>query len=128
MVAAFVLVTVATGVAVWWLRRRGSELRFPAGPRLVKAVTALPFVVIAVFVVRPYVERNWHALQYAPLSLHWIYWYTGAAAIAFAVIAAAMLGRRCVKGEAPVWVLPLLTFAWAITEFLLRPAITPHQP
>ena len=88
----------------------------------------LPFVVIAVFIVRPYVERNWHALQYAPLSLHWIYWYTGAAAIAFAVIAAAMLGRRCVKGEAPVWVLPLLTFAWAIIWFLLRPAITPHQP
>ena len=73
-------------------------------------------------------ERNWHALQYAPLSLHWIYWYTGASTIAFAVIAAAMLGRRCVKGEAPVWVLPLLTFAWAITEFLIRPAITQHQP
>jgi hypothetical protein len=44
------------------------------------------------------------------------------------VIAASMLSRRCVKGEAPVWVLPLLTFAWTITEFLLRPAITPHQP
>ena len=79
---------------------------------------------IAVFIVRPYVERNWHALQYAPLSLHWMYWYTGGSAIAFAVIAAAMLGRRCVKGEAPVWVLPLLTFAWAIVWFLLRPAIT----
>ncbi len=115
-------------VAVWWLRRRGSELRTPPGPRLVKAVTVLPFVVIAVFIIRPYVERNWHALQYAPLSLHWIYWYTGAATIAFAVIATAMLGRRCVKGEAPVWVLPLLTFAWAIVWFLLRPAITPHQP
>jgi hypothetical protein len=91
-------------------------------------VTALPFLVIAVFIVRPYVERNWHALQYAPLSLHWIYWYTGFTAIAFAVIATAMLGRRCVKGEAPVWVLPLLTFAWAIVWFLFRPAITPHQP
>ncbi len=91
-------------------------------------MAALPFVVIAVFIVRPYVERNWHALQYAPLSLHWIYWYTGFTAIAFAVIATAMLGRRCVKGEAPVWVLPLLTFAWAIVWFLLRPAITPHQP
>jgi len=39
-----------------------------------------------------------------------------------------MIGRRCVKGEAPVWVLPLLTFAWATAYFLLRPAITPHQP
>jgi hypothetical protein len=128
MVGAFVLLTVATVVAVWWLRRRGSELRTPPGPLLIRAVTFLPFVVIAVFIIRPYVERNWHALQYAPLSLHWIYWYTGAATIAFATIATAMLGRRCAKGEAPVWVLPLLTFAWAIVWFLLRPAITPHQP
>ena len=88
----------------------------------------LPFVVIAGFIIRPYVERNWHALEYAPLSLHWVYWYTGGPVIVFAVIAASMLSRRCVKGEAPVWVLPLLTFAWTITEFLLRPAITPHQP
>jgi len=128
MVAAFVLFTAATVAAVWWLRRRGSELRTPPGPLLIRTVTFLPFVVIAVFIIRPYVERNWHALQYAPLSLHWIYWYTGFTAIAFAVIATAMLGRRCVKGEAPVWVLPLLTFAWAIVWFLLRPAITPHQP
>jgi hypothetical protein len=127
MAAAFVLLTVATMVVVRWLRRRGSQLRRP-GPRLVSAVTALPFIVIGVFLVRPYLERNWHALQYAPLSLHWIYWYTGASTIAFAVIASAMLGRRCVKGEAPVWALPLLTFAWAIVWFLLRPAITPHQP
>jgi hypothetical protein len=128
LVEIIVAATAGTIVAVWWLRRRGSELRNPPKPWLVKAVTALPFVVIAVFIVRPYVERNWHALQYAPLSLHWIYWYTGFSAIAFAVFAAAMLGRRCVKGEAPVWVLPLLTFAWAITEFLVRPAITAHQP
>ncbi|MGH3261586.1 MAG: hypothetical protein ACRDNS_06290, partial [Trebonia sp.] len=128
MVAVFALFTVGTLVAVWWLRRRGSQLLGSPRPWLVRAVTALPFLVVAVFIVRPYVERNWHALQYAPLSLHWIYWYTGFAAIAFAVIASAMLGRRCVKGEAPLWVLPLLTFAWAIVWFLLRPAITPHQP
>ncbi len=128
MVAAFVLFTVATGVVVRWLRKRGSQLRTPPGPRMVRIVTVLPFIVIAVFLIRPYVERNWHALQYAPLSLHWIYWYTGFSAIAFAVIATAMLGRRCVKGEAPAWVLPLLTFSWAVIWFLLRPAITPHQP
>jgi hypothetical protein len=128
MAAAFILATAATVVAVWWLRRRGSELRITPGPLLVRAVTWLPFIVVAIFIIRPYVERNWHALQYAPLSLHWIYWYTGAAAIAFATIAAAMVGKRCVKGEAPLWVLPLLTFAWAILWFLLRPAITPHQP
>jgi hypothetical protein len=115
-------------LVVRWLRKRGSQLRTPPGPRLVRAVTVLPFIVIAVFLIRPYVERNWHALQYAPLSLHWIYWYTGFSTIAFAVIATAMLGRRCIKGEAPVWVLPLLTFTWAVVWFLLRPAITPHQP
>jgi hypothetical protein len=119
---------VATVLVVRWLRKRGSELRTPPGPRLVRAVTVLPFIVVAAFLIRPYVERNWHALQYAPLSLHWIYWYTGFSTITFAVIATAMLGRRCVKGEAPVWVLPLLTFAWGIVWFLLRPAITPHQP
>jgi hypothetical protein len=128
MAAAFFLLTLATAVVVRWLRKRGSQLRTPAGPRLVRAVTALPFIVVAVFLVRPYVERNWRALQYAPLSLHWIYWYTGFSAITFAVIASAMLGRRCLQGEAPVWVLPLLTFGWTIIWFLLRPAITPHQP
>src|SRR6202034_3617531 len=128
MVALFVVLTVGTAVAVWWLRRRGSELRNPPKPWLVSTVTTLPFIVIAAFIVRPYVERNWHALQYAPLSLHWVYWYTGAATIAFAVIAFAMLGRRAIKGEAPVWVLPLLVFAWSITECLLRPSIAPHQP
>ena len=29
---------------------------------------------------------------------------------------------------APVWVLPILVFACATCIFLLRPAITPHQP
>jgi hypothetical protein len=128
MVAAFVLFTVATWVVVRWLRKRGSRLRTPPGPRLVRTVTVLPFIAIAVFLIRPYVERNWRALQYAPLSLHWIYWYTGFSTIAFAVIATALLGRRCVKGEAPVWVLPLLTLSWAVVWFLVRPAITPHQP
>ena len=128
MVLAFALFTACTVVAVRWLRRRGSELRPPFGPRLVRAVTALPFIVIAVFIIRPYVERNWHALQYAPLSLHWIYWYTGFATIAFAVLASALLGRRCLNGDAPLWVLPLLTFAWATVWFLVRPAITAHQP
>ena len=129
MVGALVFVGLASMAAVWWLRRRGNELRKPPGGKLANAVTALPFVIIAVFAIYPYLNRsNWHALQYAPLSLHWIYWYTGAATIALGTIAAAMIGRRCIKGEAPVWVLPLLVFGWTITEFLLRPAITPHQP
>ncbi|HEX6799139.1 MAG TPA: hypothetical protein VF116_15625, partial [Ktedonobacterales bacterium] len=128
MCAAVIVVLIGTVLAVWWLRRRGSQLRNLPKPWLVKAVVILPFVVLVASLVRPYVERNWKALEYAPLSLHWIYWYTGAITIAFAVIAFAMLSRRCVKGEAPVWVLPMLVFAWAVLFFLLRPAITPHQP
>jgi hypothetical protein len=126
--AVIVAMLLGTVVAVWWLRRRGSELRNPPKRWLAGAVVILPFAVLALSVIRPYVERDWSALQYAPLSLRWIYWYTGAATIALAVIAYAMLGRRCIKGEAPVWVLPILVFACATLIFLLRPAITPHQP
>jgi hypothetical protein len=128
MVAAILLLLIVTVVAVLWLRRRKSDLSKPPKPWLVRAVTILPFVVIAIFIIRPYVERNWHYLQYAPLSLHWIYWYTGFTTIAFAVIAFAMLGRRAIKGEAPVWVLPMLVFACATVVFLVRPGITYHQP
>jgi hypothetical protein len=128
MVAAIAALLIATAVAMWWLRRRGAELRNPPKPWLVRTAAVFPFVVTAVFIIRPYVERNWHYLQYAPLSLHWIYWYTGAATVAFAVIAYAMLGRRAVKGQAPVWVLPILVFACATVVFLVRPGITPHQP
>jgi hypothetical protein len=127
MIAVCVFVTVVTWAVLWWMRRRGRGLPVP-GPRLIAFGTVLPFIVIAIFIIRPYLERNWHALQYAPLSLHWVYWYTGLPVILFGVIAASMLTRRCLKGEATVWVLPLLLFAWTIAEFLLRPAITPHQP
>ncbi len=131
MCAAVIALFAGTVVAVLWLRRHGRELRGQPTSRLVKAVTALPFAVTAVFLLRPYVERGWHANYnhaYAPLSLHWIYWYTGFSTITFAVIAFAMLGRRCIKGQAPVWVLPLLVFACATLAFLYQPGITPHQP
>jgi hypothetical protein len=128
LVAVIILMTIGTLVIAWWLRRRGHELRPPFGPRLTRAVVVLPFVVAAVFVIRPYVEKNWHALEYAPLSLHWLYWYVGGPVIVFTLVAFAVLGRRCMRGEAPGWVLPLVTFGWCITYFLLRPAITPHQP
>jgi hypothetical protein len=127
LAAVFGLTVVAVAAAVWWFRWRGRTLP-TASPRLVKAVTILPLVVLAAFAVRPYVERNWRALQYAPMSLHWVYWYIGGPVILLAAIGIALLARRCLGGQAPVWVLPLLVFAWTITEFLLRPAITPHQP
>lgn len=131
LIAIVVVMIVGTLVAVRLLRRRGSELRISPRSWLVQAAVALPFIVLAVFILRPYVERGWHVdyyHNYAPLSVHWIYWYTGAATIAFATIGFAMLGRRCVRGEAPVWVLPLLVFGFATFIFLYRPAITPHQP
>jgi hypothetical protein len=131
MCAAVVALLIAAIAAVRWLRGRGSELRGQPKPWLVQAVTALPFVVTAVFLLRPLIERGWHSdysHAYAPLSLHWIYWYTGFCTIALAVIGYAMLARRCVKGEAPVWVLPILVFACATLEFLYQPGITPHQP
>jgi hypothetical protein len=131
MCALIVVLFIGTVLAVRRLRRRGSELRNPPQRRLVQAVGALPFVLLAVFLLRPYVERGWrtdYSHAYAALSLHQIYWYTGATTIAFAVIAFAMLGRRCVKGEAPVWALPLLVFGWGTLFFLYQPSITPHQP
>jgi hypothetical protein len=126
--AAVIVMLIATAAAVAWLRRRGSELREPPKRWLVWAVVILPFAVLGASLVRPYAERNWRALQYAPLSLHWIYWYTGATTIAAAVIAFAMLGRRAVRGEAPAWALPLMVLGCATLIFLLRPAIVAHQP
>jgi hypothetical protein len=131
MCAAVIALFIATIVAVRWLRRRACELRGQPKPRLVRAVAVLPFAVTAVFLLRPYVERGWQSdyyRSYAPLSLHWIYWYTGFSTIALAVAAYAVLGRRCIKGQAPVWVLPILVFGCATLLFLYQPGITPHQP
>jgi hypothetical protein len=127
MVAAFVLLTALTGLGVMLLALRGRGLPRPH-PRLADAAAVLPFVVLAAFAIRPYVQKDWKALQYAPVSLHWVYWYAGGPVILLATLGAAILARRCVRGQSPVWVLPLLVFGWSITEFLYRPAITPHQP
>jgi hypothetical protein len=48
--------------------------------------------------------------------------------VVLATIGAALLSRRCLRGQAPAWTLPLIAFAWAIVTFLYRPAITPDQP
>jgi hypothetical protein len=127
MVLAFAALAVVTALAVMLLLMRGRELP-RLHPRLIDAAAIVPFVVLAAFVIRPYVQRDWSKLHYAPLSLHWVYWYIGGPVILLATIAAAMLIRRCLRGEAPVWVLPLLVFGWSIVEFLYRPAITPYQP
>jgi hypothetical protein len=111
------------------LARYGQRL-LPLWRRVPDLVTVVPFIVLLAFVARPYVEgsHTWAKLQFAPLSLHWVYWYLGGPVILFAVIGAAILARRCLREQALVWILPLLVFGWTIVLFLYRPAITPHQP
>jgi hypothetical protein len=127
MAEAFVFAAAITALVVMVLLLRGRGVP-RVHPRLIDAVTVLPFLVILAFVARPYVEKDWAALKYAPLSLHWVYWYVGGPILLLAVIAAAVLARLCLRGQAPTWALPLLVFAWTIPEFLYRPAIVPHNP
>jgi len=65
---------------------------------------------------------------YAEYSLHWVFWYIGVPVVILATAGAAILVRRTLRGRAPLWTLPLATFAWTIVTFLYRPAITPDQP
>jgi hypothetical protein len=90
MVMVFVALAVLTALAVMLLLMRGRELP-RLHPRLIDAAAIVPFVVLAAFVIRPYVQRNWSKLQYAPLSLHWVYWYIGGPVIVLATIATSML-------------------------------------
>ena len=125
MIFVFGVAVALTGVVVMVLWERGLP-RVPS--RLADLAALLPFVIIAGFAIRPYVQKDWEKLQYAPISLHWVYWYIGGPAILLATVAAALLTRRCLRGEAAIWVLPLMVFAWTIVEGLYRPAITPDQP
>jgi hypothetical protein len=125
MVLAFGLVAALTALAVMLLWQRGLP-RIPG--RLADVAALIPFAVTGIFAIRPYLEKDWVKLQYAPISLHWVYWYIGGPAILLATVGAAVLTRRCLRGQASDWVLPLMVFAWTITECLYRPAITPDQP
>jgi hypothetical protein len=49
-------------------------------------------------------------------------------ALVLATIGAAVLARRCMRGQAPAWTLPMLSFAWIIVATLLRPSVTPDPP
>jgi hypothetical protein len=113
--------------------------------------SALAVVIIAAFAVRPYVQTAraaWGQITksviaeyqrgnhlavdptrtYAETSLHWVFWYIGVPAVALGTLGAAVLVRRCLRGQAPAWTLPFMTFAWTIVTFLYQPAITPDQP
>ena len=144
-----VVVAIGTGVAVLLLRRRG----LPAirGNVLPNAAAVLAFAVIAGFAVRPYIQTV-HADLNAPtraaiavwqradglpiqptrlyyeISLHWVFWYIGVPAVVLGTLGAALLARRCLRGQAPLWTLPLITFSWTIVATLYRPAIVPDQP
>jgi hypothetical protein len=149
LAGAGAVLLVVTGAAVLVRWRRGvPEIR---GNWLPNAAAALAFAVIAGLALRPLVQtvhgqrtasdiRAMTSYQradhlpvdptrlYYELSLHWVFWYIGIPAVIGATIGAAVLARRCLRGQAPAWTLPLLTFAWIITATLLRPSITPDQP
>jgi hypothetical protein len=147
LVAAAVL--AGTAVAVLVLRQRGlPDLR---GTRLPAAIGGLAVVVTAGFAIRPYVQTvhgqvtplarrvmaGYQRADHLPvdptrlyyeISLHWVFWYIGIPAVVLGTIGAALLLRRCLRGEAPAWSLPLLTLLWIIVATLARPGITPDQP
>jgi hypothetical protein len=126
--------------------------RAPRLPRWVAyAAAALPVVIIAAFLIRPYLQitraRSQSSFQsiiaayqlaenqpidpsrqYYEISLHWVFWYIGIPAVVLGTIGVAVLVFRCVRRGAPAWTLPLLVFSWAIVSTLYRPAITPDQP
>ncbi|WP_344889397.1 hypothetical protein [Streptosporangium longisporum] len=61
-------------------------------------------------------------------SAHWVAWYIGIPAALLAVLAAAVLARRLVRGTAAGWALPLAVVVWTTVGTLYRPAITPDHP
>jgi len=147
LLAALLIIATLLAVARRW-RRGVPTVRSRWLPNV---IAALPFVVIAGFAIRPYLQTVRAATDsvtesvmtrfqrgnllpvdptrtYAELSLRWVFWYLGVPAVVLAVIGMALLSRRCLRGQAPVWTLPLVSFAWAIVAFLYRPAITPDQP
>ncbi len=146
----FVLVLVVTVVAILVRRNRGvPDL---ARTWLPNTAAALVVVAILVFAVRPYVQKVHSASQaasvgsvieafqrgnrvpldptrtYAELSLHWVFWYIGVPAVIFGTFGAAVLFRRCLRGQAPAWILPLAIFSWATVTTLYQPSIVPDNP
>jgi hypothetical protein len=147
LVGGLVVLVVAAAVVMLWHR----GLPTITGTWLPNAAAAAAFVVIAGFAIRPYFQtvrvnstaatENYVASMqradhlpvdpsrlYYELSLHWVFWYVGLPAVLLGTLGAALLARRCLWGRAPVWTLPLMTFAWTIVVTLYRPAITPDQP
>ena len=147
LAGAVVLVVTLAALPLLWNR----GLPEVQGRWLPDVASALAVLVVVGFAVRPYVQTVRSLLPkvneqtvasyqqanhlpvdptrtYAEQSLHWVFWYVGVPVVILATVAAALLARRCLRGQAPTWTLPLITFAWTIVTFLYRPWITPDQP
>lgn len=121
------------------------------GNWLPNAASVLAVVVALGFAVRPYVQTvraasgrgfedtmaGYQRADHIPvdptrlyyeLSMHWVFWYIGVPAVALATLGVALLSRRCLRGQAPAWTLPLVLFSWTIVSTLYRPSVTPDQP
>jgi hypothetical protein len=147
--AAAVALLVLTAITVCWRWRRG----LPELPAvwLPSAAAALAVAVTTLLTLRPYFQivhgaktaaqqASMARLQaadhlpiqptrmYYEISMHWVFWYLGIPAVVLATLGVALLARRCLRGEAPAWTLPLMSFAWIIVATLLRPSIVPDQP
>jgi hypothetical protein len=147
LVAAVAVAGTAAAV-LWWRRRGLPDLR---GTRLPGAAAGLAVLIVAAFTIRPWVQTvhghvtplarrvmaTYQQAEHLPvdptrlyyeLSLDWVFWYIGVPAVVLGTLGAAVLARRCLRGEAPGWSLPMLSFAWIIVATLARPGITPDQP
>src|SRR6266516_1333851 len=140
LVAAIVVVAVVTAVVVVVRWHRGlPEIRSDWLPN---AAAALAVLILIGLAVRPYLQpvRPRSAIQAAAhvrvnppsvfwaMSLDWVFWYIGVPAALLGTLGAALLARRCLRGRAPGWTLPLMVFAGIIVTVLARPAIVPNQP
>jgi len=140
LVAAVAVVAVVTALVVVVRWRRGlPEIR---SDRLPNAAAALALLILIGLAARPYLQpvRHRSAAQaaahvrlnppsvYWAMSLDWVFWYIGVPAVLLGTLGAALLARRCLRGQAPGWTLPLMVFAWIIVTVLARPAIVPNQP
>ena len=139
LVAAVVVIVTALAVTVLW-RRGLPQVR---GKWLPNAAAMVPVVVVILFTARAYLHpvsnqpiqatassqqmASW-VHQYYMISLRWVFWYIGIPAVLLGTFAAAVLARRCLRGRAPAWTLPLMVFGWTIVTVLYRPAIYPDQP
>jgi hypothetical protein len=147
LAGALVLVVTLAALPLLWNR----GLPRVKGRWLPDAASALAVLIVVAFAVRPLVETvrqrmpantagviaGYERANHMPVdrtrtfaeqSLHWVFWYVGVPAVILATVGGALLVRRCLRGQAPFWTLPLMTFAWTIVTVLYRPSITPDQP